>query len=100
MNKAAARTAMMTASGLERVVLPALGGAPVELGLAVELEPEPVLLRRVVEVPSVVVVLPDVVVSALLVEVDSVLVEVGVEVVLADDVEVAMKVDCRRNRSE
>jgi hypothetical protein len=36
MKRAAARTAMMTASGLERVVLPALGGAPVDVGSAVD----------------------------------------------------------------
>jgi len=107
MNKAAARTAMMTASGLERVVLPALGGAPVELGVD-ELEPELVLLRRlVVEVPRVVVVvLPDEVVAALVVSVvvDAALVEeaeVGAEEVLADELlTLATTFDWRTNRSE
>jgi len=36
MKMAAARTAMMTASGLERVALPALGGAPSEVGADVD----------------------------------------------------------------
>ncbi|KAF3928314.1 hypothetical protein AA313_de0209454 [Arthrobotrys entomopaga] len=100
MKMAAARTAMMTARGLEMVVLPALGGAPSLVGTGDPVED----VDDLVEVSIVVVELPEVdtvlVVGALVLAADVDVAAEVVEVAEDDSEEEETKLDMNVNRSE